>query len=52
MTTYYTFQYNNGHLSMIVKDDKPTIYHVADLLNKERRYPVCIWIVKPKKEEA
>lgn len=52
MKTLYIFQYNNGVLSMIVKDDKATIYHVADLLNKPKRYPVCVWIVKPKKEEA
>lgn len=45
--TVFRFQYNDGTLSMIVKDDKQTIYQCAKMLSvNKRKYPVCIWKIK------
>lgn len=50
--TFYRFQYNTGQLSMNVADSKETIYACAKYLTQKKHYPICIWIIKQKKENA
>lgn len=53
MNTIYIFQYNDGSLSMIVKDSRELIYECAKYLSvNKRKYPVAIFSIKPKREAA
>lgn len=50
---YYRILYNTGELSMIIQDDRETIYACADLLSKNKeKHPVAIFSVRVKKEQA
>lgn len=50
-TTFYRFIYNDGSLSMLVKDSKEKLLECARLLSKNKRhYPVAILTIKLKKE--